>query len=331
MRWIRKIAGLLFWSFILWILFRTFLFQTFRIPSASMYGSLFEGDFVVIDKMAYGARLPFTPLSLRLGDQKKFLDWIRLPYQRLFACSWVQRNEVVAFNYSILGDEPVDMQEEYIKRCVALPGDTLEIKNGEVYVNSILQDHKALYYEYDVVSSREADTAAMRLQNIIPGFMGENKRSYSLFMSKLQADSMAHLNFMQSVVVKLFPRNYYPPSVYPNHSAFKWNYDFYGPLWIPGKGDSVLLNAKTLILYQKLIQTYEKNEVEFKNDSGFVNGTSSSYYHFKLDYYFLMGDNRHNSVDSRSWGPVPEDHLIGKASFILFSSAKAGRKFHRIR
>ena len=331
MKAFRKIARILFWSLLVWLGVRTLLFRTYRIPSASMHGSLFEGDFVVINKLAYGARLPLTPLSFDIGGQKRSLESFQLPYFRLFGYSSLKRNDVIAFNYSVTDEAPVDLREEYIKRCVALSGDTVEIRNGALYVNAALVVIPSVYNSYKVVSSAPLDSTAMRRALIIPEFMPEDQANYTLFMSQRHADSLMRLQHVTSVKPAIFPADYCPPSVYPHHSAFKWNGDHFGPLWVPKKGDSVLLSRNNLLLYQSLIERFEKISMLFRNDSVIIEGKAKKYYNFKQDYFFVMGDNRHNSVDSRSWGLIPEDHIIGKASLIVYSSVIQGRRFLNIR
>ena len=296
-----------------------------------MYGCIIQGDFVVIDKMAYGARLPITPLSITLAGRKRFVDWIQLPYLRLYGYSAVQRNDVVAFNYALADLEPIDQQEEYIKRCVALPGDTVKLIRGEVWVNATRSENKTAYQEYRVKSDQAIDTAGLRRANILTGFISETKKELTLYMSPRQADSLSRIKTTQSVVIHHFSDDYYPPSVYPHHSSIKWNDDFFGPLWIPGKGDSILLTPENRLLYQHLIERDEKVALQVRGDTVFIEGKAKKYYCFKKNYYFLLGDNRHNSIDSRSWGPISEDHLLGKATFVLNASTGMGRKFHTLR
>jgi len=301
-----------------------------------MHGSLFEGDHILINKMAYGARLPFTPLSLKVGGEKKYLDWISLPYLRLFGYSEIKRNDIIAFNFSLSEDEPVDIREEFIKRCVALPGDTLKIINSNVFVNSVSNEPATIYYDYTVFSADPIDTNILNELNIpVPlnykGTAMQNDSAFiyadKFFMNGRQSDLLLKRVPASTITLNTFSAADYNPSVFPNYSSFPWNLDHFGPLWIPKKNDSLLMTPQNLYLYQRIIERFEEAKVSFINDSLFINDKHRLYYTFKQNYYFVMGDNRHNSIDSRNWGFIPESHIIGKASFIIYSSDKKGRNF----
>ncbi len=323
---IRKIVKILFWSFIVWLFVRTFLFQTFLIPSASMHGTLFEGDYIVINKLAYGARLPITPLSFNIGGNTKYLDWIQLPYWRLFGYDGIDRNDVIAFNYSLTDEMPVDIQEEYIKRCMALPGDTLQIENGKVYINGQMDEPANIYKNYNVISDKIIDSTLLMRLNILEN-KGRQDKTYNLCMSAAEADSLYKLSYIKSITIQPYAKSYYNPNVFPNYPAgYQWNPDFFGPLYVPKKGDSITITKINLPLYQKILERFEGAMIAFKKDSVFINN-SSLYYTFKQNYYFVMGDNRYNSIDSRHWGFIPESHIIGKASFVIHSSVKSNRNF----
>ncbi|MDX2174627.1 MAG: signal peptidase I [Bacteroidota bacterium] len=307
-----KIFKLLFWSLIIWLFFKTFLFQTFRIPSSSMHGTLFEEDFVIISKIAYGPRLPITPLSLKISNKKRYINEVQFPYFRFWGLNKIKRNDVIAFNFSLTDDEPIDMREEFIKRCVAIAGDTLKIINGDVFVNSKLYQNSSTYCNYNVISTKNLDSVFLKKFNLSKEASIIKDLAYNFFMSKAQADSLSKLTFIKSIVLNNFPKEYYHPSIFPNHPSVLWNLDFFGPLYIPKKGDSILLSTQNKILYQHIIERFEKNSITTKDTITFINGKPSYYYTFKQNYYFVMGDNRHNSIDSRAWGFIPESHIIGK-------------------
>ena len=292
-----------------------------------MNGTLFEGDFVVINKLAYGARLPLTPLSISLRGQNKYSNLIHLPYLRFFGYGSIKRNDIIAFNFALTEDEPIDMREEYIKRCVAIAGDTLQIIDGNVFVNSRLTSINTIYNNYTVTSSLPLDTNILRKLNVLKDAEFINQTKYSFYMSQQQADSLVKIKSVQSVIINQFPRDYYRPTTFPNHPSITWNYDFFGPFYIPKKGDSILLNPKNQILYKYVFEKFEKQAVTSKDSLTFVNGHQQKYYTFSQNYYFVLGDNRHNSIDSRTWGLIPQSHVIGKASVILSSSINKNRSF----
>jgi len=231
-----------------------------------------------------------------------------LPYMRVFGFSEVQRNDILAFNHSIGDDLPVDMREEFVKRCVALPGDTLHIYEGKIKVNGeVLKSAEHVYYNYRI-KTPAGDSLT--------------------FMEASTADSLSKKGI--TLILNSYPPDSYNPSVYPNYPSFKWNSDFFGPLYIPRQGDSIRLTQDNIYLYQRLVEKHEKAIIKLRNDSSFVDEHYALYYTFRQNYYFVIGDNRYNSIDSRVWGPLPESHIIGKISFVIFSGKK-NKYFYRVR
>ena len=245
---------------IIWLVIRLFVIQAYTVPTASMSNTFVEGDKVFVNKLAFGARVPITPLSVHFGKTKKYIDLITLPYIRFFGYTSIKQNDILAFNLPSETEHPVDEKKEMLKRCVALPGNFIEIKNAHVYVNSVLQNE-------EFVLQKNAS------------FTQEN----------------------------------YSPTVFPHHGNFKWNLDFFGPLYIPKKGQSITLNTKTLTLYKYIIETHEGCSVLALGNDYYINGEKTKTYTFKMNYYFVLGDNRYNSIDSRYWGFLPENHIIGIA------------------
>lgn len=287
---LNKILKFLFWSVITWLFVRIFILQIAQIPSDSMNQTFRQGDYILINKMAYGTRLPITPLSLSFSSQSLFLDWIQLSYWRLPGYSNVMHNDVIVFNFPLETELPIDERKKYIKRCIAIPGDTLTCVNSVLYIN-----------KKEIIEP----------ESILLNFQLHSREQP---MVKKTADSLSQLN-PGTILRKTIDTGFYTPSIFPNNAFIRWNQDNFGPVYIPQQGDTIILNKKNRILYQRIIEQYEHQIIQEKNDSIFLNGNYAAYYVFKMNYYFVMGDNRYHSNDSRFWGFLPEDHLIGKVSF----------------
>ncbi|MEZ4916941.1 MAG: signal peptidase I [Chitinophagales bacterium] len=302
-----------------------------------------------------------------LGGTKSYLEWIKLPYKRLPKIQNVKRNDMVVFNfpandtttkeydsalpyydlvrraelegapnpreavkeqYTVVY-RPVDKRENYIKRCVGLPGDTLQIKGGTLFINgekAYLPENAQFRYLVTTngspISNDEFYKVDITEFNPIQGI----NNAYEIYTSAGKAEKLKL--YSQVNEVKPFFHNaesdyaYYEYTYYPYNKDFKWNVDNYGPIIIPKKGMTVELNKHNYLLYQRCIRVYENNTLEIKNGQAVLNGSPVKEYTFKMDYYWMMGDNRHRSQDSRYWGFVPEDHIVGKAWFLVASYSK---------
>jgi signal peptidase I len=312
------------------ILFRTFFFEAYTIPSASMEKSLLSGDYILVNKLSYGTRFPNTPLSLPFAhqrfpfteDKKSYSEWIKFPYFRLFGSPKIEHGDVVVFNWPMDDEYPVDQRTFYIKRCVGIAGDTLEIREGQVYINGeYLDKPEKLQFNYkvtmDIDSINRFDSASVLNTN-----EGGKMHDQGEFWYTLSTDDINKL-LKEPHIVKIEPllekKGAYSDYMFPENEHFLWNVDYFGPVYVPKAGDSVKLTVDSLPLYERIICNYEKNEMRVQHDSIFINNKYTTHYKFKMNYFFMMGDNRHNSADSRFWGFVPEDHIVGKTVMILMS------------
>lgn len=345
---------------------RTFVFEAYTIPTSSMEGTLLVGDFLFVSKIHYGPRVPNTPVTFPLVHRdlpfvggKSYLEKPQVPYYRMPGFQNVERNDMVVFNYPMEDQYPVDKKENYIKRCVGLPGDTLQVDNGTLFINGELayqaknlqKRHTVGYKEgfapihhrmYNFIDKNGAFNLAKMYQ--LDPYIGElNEMGVDIgdiapTHGQIDFNSRAEYMFLPvnrpEVIeaIKRMPGVEYVHQdtfigrmgdIFPESSDdFPWTVDVYGPLLIPYQGLTVPLNKEAFKLYHRVINMYERTPFEYVNGKFLVDGKEATTYTFKLNYYFMMGDNRHNSADSRVWGFVPEDHIVGKAWLIWLSLDK---------
>jgi signal peptidase I len=320
-------------------LIRWLFFEAFTIPTPSMENSLLVGDFLFVSKLHYGTRTPKTPLQVPLTHQTiwgtnipSYTDAVQLPQLRLPGFSDVKRGDVVVFNYPPELQHPVDLKTNYIKRCVGLPGDKIEVRDLQVYANGVaMENPPRMEDEYFVSTTTAVNEEKVFKQNGISEYNSyletfndtistNDQPGYLIFTTSEIAEKLKTYDFVKSVTVVKSPKEVSEPMLYPNSSLFKWNRDNYGPVTVPKEGVTVNLTPENIALYGSVIKNYEGNEeVTVDDKSVKVGGKAITSYTFKQDYYFMMGDNRHNSADSRYWGFVPMDHIVGKAVFVWMS------------
>ncbi|RYY37626.1 MAG: signal peptidase I [Sphingobacteriaceae bacterium] len=338
----REWADAIIFAVIAATLIRTLFIEAYTIPTPSMERSLLVGDFLFVSKVNYGARTPITPISFPFAHHtmpilgtKAYWDGIKLPYYRLPGLSDIKRGDVVVFNYPMEADSPyyrpVDKRENYIKRCQGAPGDTLSIVDAQVFINGkAAENPPEAQTDYIMTTSDSVAYNPDVLKELnIQDYNGDGRLS----MTKASADKLKSLSGIKSLTPVIALKGVSEPflPVFPNDPHYQWNADNYGPIIIPKKGWTVKLDSLTLPIYKRAIEVYEGNKLQITGNEITINGKKTDSYTFKMNYYWMMGDNRHNSLDSRYWGFVPEDHVVGKALFVWMSWDSEGSFFSKIR
>lgn len=328
----REWADAIVFAVIAATLIRALFIEAYVIPSGSMERTLRIGDYLFVSKMNYGARMPMTPIAFPFAHNtmpligiRSYWDGLQLPYYRLPGLQAINRYDVVVFNWpgDTTGNRPADKKENYIKRLQGLPGDTVQIIGAQAYANGkALKTPAQGQLTYKVTTDgTEFNLKVMDDLGITGADSPASDGTYLLFLTPASYKKILHFSNVRSVVAANLPEGQFEvtPLIFPGDTLHKWNMDFYGPLVVPRKGMVMKLDASNIAIYARAIRSYEKNSLDIKPDGIYINNFKTSSYTFKMNYYWMLGDNRHNSIDSRYWGFVPEDHIVGKALFVWWS------------
>lgn len=337
----------------------TYVMQPFTIPTSSLEKTLLVGDFLFVSKFHYGARAPKTAISFPMVHdtvpvvkKKSYFAGLEFPYFRMPGFQKIQRNDIVVFSWPVdtLVDitpgaisktayKPIDKKSNYVKRCVGIPGDSLEVRDGYVFIDgkpNDLPDRAKLQFAYGFKTKGQMSQKMFEERYDITDGIGLDRELNAYYLPAVSEEALAKLK-SNPMITEVFPykkeKGVRDLGIFPQNENYAWNADNFGPLYIPKKGATVAITQKTLPLYKRIIEVYEGSElgidhkISLNGTQVLLNGAPLTEYTFKMDYYWMMGDNRNNSQDARMWGFVPFNHVVGKPVMVWLSYDSKLSKF----
>lgn len=328
---------------------RALFFDLYQIPTPSMESNLMVGDYLVVSRAKIGMRIPMTPITVPVLAPKEILgmkaysDWLELPYMRLPGWYSIQNNDIIVFNWPADGDEfPTDKKDNYVKRCIGIPGDRIRISKGVVYINGKELPRVGKQQKRYLALMSEPITEDFLAENDLGDFqfpydaekyiadgrrMGKDVIPYTLFtwpenIEKIKQNSSV-FSIRLDTIDRGYDRNLFPDTTTTKYFKSRWDLNNYGEFYLPKRGETLVLTKENWDWLSLAINKYEESYISEQEGKFYSrNGIEIKTYTFKMGYYWMMGDNRYNSLDSRYWGYVPEDHIVGKPLFTFFSLKK---------
>ncbi|MEM8486850.1 MAG: signal peptidase I [Bacteroidota bacterium] len=309
----------LVFAFVAMLTLHTFIFQPFVVPTPSMANTVLPGEYLIVSKLHYGAQ---TPHTIGIPYTDLYLKGVQVPAFRLPGFSKIKRGDVVVFHLPTETEHPINKRQPYLKRTLGLPGESLAIRDKAFFIdNAPIADFDGLQFFWDVyktdprVSLSYTKLKEMGVEEILPT---NNRRLVRIIATEATAKEISTWSYVEKIIPYIADEREAQTRLFP-FNILQTN-DNYGPIWIPKAGEALPLNQANWEIYGKTIAQYEEVIIERTDNGGFsIDGKPVTSYQFKQDYYFMVGDNRDNSLDSRYWGFVPADHILGKAVARFYS------------
>lgn len=310
------------------LFFKSCFFDVYTIPSTSMIHTLIPGDVLMVNKLRYGPKINRTILSIPFlhkyipftAGVKSYLETISLPYFRFPGYAEIKRNDLLVFHYPVDDLFPIDHRSFYVKRCIGLPGEKIEVKNDLVFINdTLITESPALTFPYKIISEKDLTPLMDSLQIPEGGSTGQ-KNVWEFPLDSNLFHIISTYKGIKNIEKINTESGFNDENIFTHQFETNQNISFFGPLQIPKAGDTIFLNSSNIYQYERIIGNFEGHQLSVSPDGEiFIDKVLSSYFIPELNYYFVLGDNRLNSSDSRFWGFLPEDHIQGRASLVVYS------------